>query len=65
MVGNAQNIENININYDEIKEELLLIFIITIPNFLNNNYVKNRLFKIIQTKLLNFDTIINNNILHN
>ena len=50
---------------EEITERQLLIFILTIPNFINNKYVQNKLFEIIQTKLLDDNTTFNNNILVN
>ncbi len=47
----------------EISDEELLIFILSIPNFCNVNYVKNRLNKIILTKLLNNNKTIENEII--
>ena len=51
--------------YEEINDETLLKFILIIPNFLNNNYVRQRFYKIIVSKLLNTNTFSNNNIFIN
>ena len=51
--------------YEEINDETLLKFILIIPNFLNNYYVKQRFYKIIVSKLLNTNTFSNNNIFIN
>ena len=59
-------VEDIIVNdnfYGEINDKTLLNFILSIPNFLNNNYVRQKLNKIIASKLLNTNTLSNNNIL--
>ena len=62
----VKNDDEINFfDEEEITERQLLIFILTIPNFINNKYVQNKLFEIIQTKLLDDNTTFNNNILVN
>ncbi len=54
--------KNINDEFDEISDVELLVCILTIPNFYNCNYVKNRLIKIILDRLLN-DIQIQNDII--
>ena len=51
-----------NYNDDEISDQTLIYFISIIPNFINNNYVKNRLNLIIINQLFYTYAIFNYNI---
>lgn len=59
MVCNNNNILN------SIDDKTLFYFILTIPNFINNCYVKERILKFISEykETLNFNTICNDNML--